>query len=105
MKRLVANLVNDALASLPELQEAAADLSMESTVERTRDASHGDFSTNAAMRLAKTARKSPGCVSAEVTHTLTRIHRVLGTTFNNKITRNKNFPACTQNEKSFRPLK
>jgi len=66
MKRLVANLVNDALASLPELQEVAADLSMESTVERTRDASHGDFSTNVAMRLAKAARKSPRDIATSI---------------------------------------
>jgi len=66
MKRLVANLVNDALASLPELKEAAADLSMESTVERTRDASHGDFSTNVAMRLAKAARKSPRDIATSI---------------------------------------
>ena len=66
MKRLVANLVNDALSSLPELKEAAADLSMESTVERTRDASHGDFSTNVAMRLAKAARKSPRDIATSI---------------------------------------
>jgi arginyl-tRNA synthetase len=29
------------------------------TVERTRDAQHGDFATNVAMRLAKAARKNP----------------------------------------------
>ena len=29
------------------------------TVERTRDATHGDFTSNIAMRLAKTARRSP----------------------------------------------
>ena len=59
MKHIVANLVNDALAKLPELTEAAADLPVESTVERTRDASHGDFASNVAMRLAKPARKNP----------------------------------------------
>ncbi len=59
MKLLVANLVNDALTSLTDLKEAAAGLSLESTVERTRDASHGDFATNIAMRLAKPARRNP----------------------------------------------
>ncbi|MGB6452800.1 MAG: arginine--tRNA ligase [Steroidobacteraceae bacterium] len=29
------------------------------TVERTRDAKHGDFATNVALRLAKSARRSP----------------------------------------------
>ncbi len=59
MKHIVANLVNDALATLPELAAAAADLSIESTVERTRDLSHGDFACNVAMRLAKPAKKNP----------------------------------------------
>ncbi len=59
MKLLIAKLVNDALASLPDLKDAAVDLSLESTVERTRDPTHGDFATNVAMRLAKPARKKP----------------------------------------------
>ncbi len=29
------------------------------TVERTRDAQHGDFATNVALRLAKAARRNP----------------------------------------------
>ena len=66
MKSLVANLVNDALASLPELKDAAADLSLESTVERTRDASHGDFATNVAMRLAKPARRNPREIATSI---------------------------------------
>ena len=44
---------------MPELADAAGDLSIESTVERTRDASHGDFASNIAMRLAKPAGKNP----------------------------------------------
>ncbi len=59
MKTLVAKLVQDALATLPELADAVADLALETTVERTRDPSHGDFATNVAMRLAKPARMSP----------------------------------------------
>jgi arginyl-tRNA synthetase len=66
MKLLIANLVNDALASLPDLKNAAADLSLESTVERTRDAAHGDFATNVAMRLAKPARKNPREIATSI---------------------------------------
>ena len=66
MKHIVAQLVADALADLPELAEAAADLSIESTVERTRDASHGDFATNIAMRLAKPARKNPREIATSI---------------------------------------
>ena len=66
MKHIVAQRVTDALAKLPELADAAADLSIESTVERTRDASHGDFATNIAMRLAKPARKNPREIAASI---------------------------------------
>jgi arginyl-tRNA synthetase len=59
MKSIVAQHLQDALAGMPELADAASDLSIESTVERTRDASHGDFASNIAMRLAKPAGKNP----------------------------------------------
>jgi len=66
MKHIVAELVSKALAGRPDLEEAAAGLSIESTVERTRDASHGDFASNIAMRLAKPARKSPREIAASI---------------------------------------
>jgi arginyl-tRNA synthetase len=66
MKQIVAQLVANAIASLPELADAAAGLSVETTVERTRDASHGDFASNIAMRLAKPARKSPRDIAASL---------------------------------------
>ena len=66
MKHIVAELVSSALDGLPELAEAVGDLVIESTVERTRDASHGDFASNIAMRLAKPARKSPRDIAAGI---------------------------------------
>jgi arginyl-tRNA synthetase len=42
------------LADLPAPPDASA-----VTVERTRDTRHGDFSSNAALRLAKSARRNP----------------------------------------------
>jgi arginyl-tRNA synthetase len=59
MKSIVAQHLQDALASMPELADAVGDLSIEGTVERTRDALHGDFASNIAMRLAKPAGKNP----------------------------------------------
>ena len=59
MKTIVANLVQQALGKLPAVANAAADLDLATTVERTRDASHGDFASNVAMRLAKPARQNP----------------------------------------------
>ena len=66
MKHIVATLVETALAELPELATAAVDLAIEGTVERTRDASHGDFATNIAMRLAKPAQMSPRDIATSI---------------------------------------
>jgi len=70
MKHLVAKLVANALADLPELAEAAGDLAIDGTIERTRDASHGDFASNIAMRLAKPARKSPRDIATNIVEAL-----------------------------------
>lgn len=59
MKDIVADLVSEALTKLPELAAAAAELNIATSIERTRDASHGDFACNVAMQLAKPARKNP----------------------------------------------
>ncbi|MCH8158572.1 MAG: arginine--tRNA ligase [Proteobacteria bacterium] len=76
MKHIVATLVQDALAELPELAEAAGKLAIESTVERTRDASHGDFASNIAMRLAKPARKNPRELAATIVAALGDSHEI-----------------------------
>jgi arginyl-tRNA synthetase len=47
----VRQLVGSVLAQMPDASVV--------TLERTRDPQHGEFATNVAMRLAKTARKSP----------------------------------------------
>ena len=59
MKEQLEQLLLTALArvvgsALPEMPPASAVV-----VERTRDAQHGDFASNVAMRLAKAARRSP----------------------------------------------
>jgi len=66
MKSIVAQLIQDALAGLPALADAVADLAIEGTVERTRDPSHGDFASNVAMRLAKPARMSPRDIAGKI---------------------------------------
>ena len=66
MKSLVAQLLESALAKLPELEDLTAGVAIESTVERTRDASHGDFASNIAMRLAKPAQKSPRDIATAI---------------------------------------
>ena len=59
MKYLIESLVRDALAALPA-DLCPVDITQSANlVERTRDSSHGDFATNAAMQLAKAARRKP----------------------------------------------
>lgn len=70
MKHIVATLVKDALLALPELAVATGDLDLASTVERTRDVSHGDFASNIAMRLAKPARKNPRDIATTIIEAL-----------------------------------
>jgi arginyl-tRNA synthetase len=79
-------LLKAALASLvgtviPELPATLA-------IERTRDAQHGDFATNIALRLAKSARKNPrelatAIVAALPPSTLVRRAEVAGAGFIN----------------------
>ncbi len=59
MKAQIEALVCAAVGALPPeiLGEAARGFAPE--VERTRDAAHGDFACNVAMRLAKVARRKP----------------------------------------------
>ncbi|MGI9232876.1 MAG: arginine--tRNA ligase [Woeseiaceae bacterium] len=66
MKHIVAEALGKALGKLPDLAEVVSDLSITNTVERTRDASHGDFASNIAMRLAKPARKRPRDIAANI---------------------------------------
>ena len=59
MKYLIEKLVRDALAALPAELRPADTAQSAPVVERTRDTTHGDFATNAAMQLAKAARRKP----------------------------------------------
>jgi len=70
MKSAVAQFLSEALDALPDLGDAVGDLVVESTVERTRDATHGDFASNLAMRLAKPARRSPRDLAAALVEKL-----------------------------------
>ncbi len=71
MKTIVADILESALANLPELADVTADLAVVGTIERTRDPSHGDFASNIAMRLAKPARMSPRDIAAKIIERVT----------------------------------
>jgi arginyl-tRNA synthetase len=59
LKQQLEQLISAALAQLVGTLLTDAPDPSTVTVERTRDAAHGDFATNVAMRLAKAARKNP----------------------------------------------
>src|SRR5689334_14516065 len=59
LKQQLEQLVFTALTKLVGTTLSEAPDASTVTVERTRDAQHGDFATNVAMRLAKTARRNP----------------------------------------------
>jgi len=70
LKTSIAQLVDAALAKLPELAESQELASAGTTVERTRDPRHGDFATNIAMRLAKSIGTNPRELAGRIIESL-----------------------------------
>jgi arginyl-tRNA synthetase len=70
LKYLIENLVRDALAALPAELRPADAAAAAPTIERARDTTHGDFATNAAMQLAKAARRKPREVAQAIVDAL-----------------------------------
>lgn len=66
MKNEIAELLEVTLAGLPEFAELPEVASIHATVERTRDARHGDFTTNIAMRLAKSVGRKPRDIAQSI---------------------------------------
>ena len=59
MKQKVVALLQQAVEELIEQSVLQSDWIPEISVERTRDAQHGDFASNLAMMLAKSAKTAP----------------------------------------------
>jgi arginyl-tRNA synthetase len=59
VKTLIENLLRQSLETLPATLVPGDARSVGFEVERTRDAQHGDFASNLAMRLAKATRQNP----------------------------------------------
>ncbi|WP_435100973.1 arginine--tRNA ligase [Arhodomonas sp. AD133] len=59
MKQQLAQLVEQAIATLKADGALPADLELDVQIERGRGEGHGDFATNTAMRLAKPAKRPP----------------------------------------------
>ncbi len=66
MKASIASLLEHAVAAVPEFADAPDVTSIRATVERARDARHGDFATNIAMRLAKSAGMTPRDIAQRI---------------------------------------
>lgn len=59
MRKKLEALIQQAVITLKKEGVIAEDISVNITLERTRDAQHGDFATNLAMMLAKPAKMNP----------------------------------------------
>ena len=59
MKTILQHALAQAVATCQAQGHLPADLPVEINLDRTRDSSHGDFATNLAMVLAKTAKTNP----------------------------------------------
>jgi arginyl-tRNA synthetase len=66
LKNEIAEVVAEALSGVPDFSDAPEIGSVHTTVERTRDARHGDFTTNIAMRLAKSLGRSPRDIAQQL---------------------------------------
>jgi arginyl-tRNA synthetase len=72
LKYLIENLLRDALAALPADLRATGGEMPAPTVERTRDPTHGDFATNAAMQIGRALGRKPREVAQAIVDALPR---------------------------------
>jgi arginyl-tRNA synthetase len=59
MRKKLETLIQQAVATIKKEGVIAGDITVNITLERTRDAQHGDFASNLAMMLAKPANMNP----------------------------------------------
>ena len=73
MKAQLRDLIDRAIAALREADTLPADLpTPDFVIERPKDRSHGDFSTNAAMLLAKPAKSNPRALAQHLVDAIER---------------------------------
>lgn len=70
MKQIVEQMLKQVLDVLKSSGAIPAEVDVEIKVERTKEASHGDFSTNLALLLAKPSRKAPHQVAGLILNQL-----------------------------------
>ena len=66
MKAEISKLLETALGGIAEFADSPEITSISATVERARDARHGDFATNVAMRLAKSVGQNPRVIAETI---------------------------------------
>ena len=66
MKSQITTLITTALGQLQQQQLVPAGALAAIQVERTRDRSHGDFASNIAMVLAKSAKRKPRDLAEQI---------------------------------------
>jgi arginyl-tRNA synthetase len=79
VKDTVASLIQRALDALVEQGTLAAEALPEVRVERARDRGHGDFATNVALVMAKSARRNPRELAGEIVAALPKDPAVAST--------------------------
>ncbi len=79
MKHHLEQLVADAIKSLQSSEELPADLVINIQIERTKDRQHGDFACNAALMLAKPARRKPRDIATAIVAKLAESEQVIKT--------------------------
>jgi arginyl-tRNA synthetase len=71
VKHQIEQLVTAALSALPA-DSLPSDVRAPIEIERTRDAAHGDFATNIALKLAKPAKKNPRQLAQAIVDALSK---------------------------------
>ncbi len=66
MKKQLETFISQSLATLQTQNILAADLNPSVHIERTRDVAHGDFATNIALILAKSAKTNPRQLAEQI---------------------------------------
>ena len=59
MKKNIKKILENALTKLPKFDTSIGNISIDQSVERTKNSNHGDFTTNIAMQIASSSGKNP----------------------------------------------
>ena len=66
MKTTIIKAIESGIAKIPKIKKINQQNIISDSVERTRDYKHGDFTSNIAMRAAKSLRKNPRALAEEI---------------------------------------